>query len=111
MSLMARNAENGFTNSRTNSMTKCALLICLLWATGLFTTPFACSGAAIHDAIKTGNFSQVVYLLETYPEMIEQRDKEGFTPLFTTCFYNNPNCLSYLLLKGAHTNTKNKFGN
>jgi ankyrin repeat protein len=64
----------------------------------------------IHSAAKNGDLQKVKSLLKTNPELINAKDKKGFTPLHSAVSKGHKLIVTYLIEQGADINDKNKNG-
>ena len=58
----------------------------------------------IQQTAKVGSADRMQAKLDKYPQFINTKDKEGFTPLMLACFGNNYQVVSVLIEKGADIN-------
>ncbi|MBI9069293.1 MAG: ankyrin repeat domain-containing protein [Salinivirgaceae bacterium] len=64
----------------------------------------------LFGAINEGNFDQVKQCIEKDPQIIEQRNQRGSTPLMLAANLGNAELLTYFIKKGASVNVDNGFG-
>lgn len=58
----------------------------------------------IFEAAAAGKFDMVAYLVYSNPELINQHNDEGFTPLALACYFGHYEVARYLAFKGADVN-------
>lgn len=63
-----------------------------------------------HAASKDNEGNIITFLIETYPELLESRDFDGYTPLHFAAFHGNYRAVDLLLTAGAQPNSVNKVG-
>ncbi len=66
--------------------------------------------AEIHDAAKAGDLEKVKILLAGNDDLIEAKDRQGFTPLHIAITKDRREVVRYLIEKGADLNSKNSNG-
>jgi ankyrin repeat protein len=49
-------------------------------------------------------------ILDTAPDLIDETDKDGFTPLMHAAAHSNENCISALLGRGANRSARDNQG-
>jgi ankyrin repeat protein len=79
------------------------LIICLILA--LFGS-FPAQGGEIHKAVVKGDLNTVVVLLKDHPELIENKDKMGLTPLNLAVKHNQLEIAALLLANSADVNAR-----
>ncbi|QJD94490.1 ankyrin repeat domain-containing protein [Mucilaginibacter robiniae] len=58
----------------------------------------------IFEASAAGKFDMVAYLVYSNPELVNQHNDEGFTPLALACYFGHYEVARYLAFKGADVN-------
>lgn len=64
----------------------------------------------IHEAAKNGNLEKVKALLEDNPELLNEKDSQGFTPLHSAVTNGRIHIIRFLIEKGADIEIKNNNG-
>jgi cytohesin len=64
----------------------------------------------IHDAAKSGDLEKVKTLLKDNPELVNNKDTNGWTPLFLAARNDHADVVDLLLTNGADVNATNKSG-
>ncbi len=65
---------------------------------------------SVHDMAANGNVAKVAAMLEERPELLEQPNPMGKTPLFYAVTYGREDVVQLLLDKGANVNTADQTG-
>jgi uncharacterized protein len=63
------------------------------------------------DACQRGEVGDVTKMCELFPELINERDNKGFTPLIITAYNNQAEVMAILLQAGADSNSGDHNGN
>jgi ankyrin repeat protein len=71
---------------------------------------FACC-ATIHEAAQHGDIEKVKILLQSDPNLIFSKDRDGLTPLHSAVLGNQRNIVEMLLAKGVDVNAKDNHEN
>ena len=64
----------------------------------------------IHSLVKKGEISQIKVLLQKNPEIVNDRDNYGWTPLHFASLKGNQKLAELLIGYGADVNAKDKYG-
>lgn len=64
----------------------------------------------IHNAASNGNITKVQSLLKASPKLVNQRDKNGATPLHNAVAGNHKAMAAFLIANKANVNARNKNG-
>ena len=56
----------------------------------------------IHDAAKKGSIEDVARLLKDYPELVNDKGEDGWTPMFRACYNNRLELARFLAENGAN---------
>ena len=59
-------------------------------------------GHRIHDAAKKGNIEDVGKLLKEFPELVNDKGEDGWTPMFRACYNNRLELAQFLAEHGAN---------
>ena len=70
---------------------------------------FNLDGSAIHYACRSGHLNTVKYLLEQDPTIINDLDREKWTPLHYACNNGHLNIVKFLLEHNANTEIKDSY--
>ncbi len=65
---------------------------------------------SIFESAATGNLNQVVELIQSDPELINQFSSDGFTPLGLASYFNHKETVIYLIENGADVNLASENG-
>ena len=65
----------------------------------------------INDSIRRGELLDVMEMVEALPEIVNQKDDKGFTPLIMATYSSQPEIAKYLLEQGADINAQDSAGN
>ncbi|MCW3075280.1 MAG: hypothetical protein JWP69_2349 [Flaviaesturariibacter sp.] len=63
------------------------------------------------DACRRGDEGDVVKMCELFPELINEQDSKGFSPLIIAVYNNQLPVVSVLLQNGAEVNAQDRSGN
>ena len=63
------------------------------------------------DACRRGDAGDVTKMCELFPELINESDAKGFTPLIIAAYNNQPDIVAILLQAGADTSIGDRSGN
>jgi ankyrin repeat protein len=75
----------------------------------LFSTLIAYAGP-IHDAARKGDANKIKALLQQDPKLVNDKDKNGDTPLHVAALHGQVAAVQALLDAGADANAKNNYG-
>lgn len=56
----------------------------------------------IHDATKKGSIEDVARLLKEYPDLVNDKGEDGWTPIFRACYNNRLELARFLAEHGAN---------
>jgi ankyrin repeat protein len=108
--MISTQAENDTPNrfglSAVSLFRACGLAICLVLMLG--AKPPA-PGDEIHKAIIKGDFNRVVALLKDHPNLLENKNKLGYTPLYEAVGHNQLEIAELLLANGADVNARDMY--
>lgn len=76
----------------------------------LFGGTASAFASAIHDAARKGDAKKVAALLQSDPKLVNDRDKNGDTPLHVAALHGQVAVAQELLTAGADVNAKNSYG-
>ena len=79
------------------------LILCLLLALG---GSFSAQGGEIHKAVTKGDLNRVVVLLTDHPELLENKNNLGQTPLHVAVIHNQLEIAALLLANDADVNAR-----
>jgi ankyrin repeat protein len=96
-----------FRRNAASSFHAGSLILCIFLA---LNTAVAAEGGEIHKAIVKGKLNRVVALLQDHPELIENLDNLGRTPLFVAVAHNQLEIAEVLLANGANVNARDGSG-
>jgi ankyrin repeat protein len=85
----------------------CGLVLCLVLTLGAKS---AAPGDEIHKAVIKGDLARVVALLKEHPELAEDKNNMGQTPLYAAVAHNQLEIAELLLANGADVNTRDGYG-
>nr|WP_299454833.1 ankyrin repeat domain-containing protein [uncultured Microscilla sp.] len=63
------------------------------------------------EAVRSGNLSTVKQHLSKYPEAVNQKNAQGFTPLILAAYYDQLPVVAYLIEQGADISAVDASGN
>jgi uncharacterized protein len=63
------------------------------------------------DACRSGEVADVTKMCELFPELINESDSKGFTPLIIAAYNNQPEVVAILLQAGADSTIGDRNGN
>lgn len=89
-------------------MRKFLSVLVVLLAFILFTGIAFCG--EIHDAAGQGDLAKVKMLLNSNPNLVNEKDKHGLTPLHLAAWEGHKDVAELLISKGANVNAKCKDG-
>jgi ankyrin repeat protein len=99
----AESGNKGFRWSAGRVTWSGGVLLCLVLKVGASSI----AGAdEIHKAVFKGDFDRVVALLKDHPELVDEKDKLGQTPLIVAVNHNKIEIAELLLANGANVNAR-----
>lgn len=91
-------------------MEKKAGIIITLMVFMLFVFTGTSFAGEIFDAIEKGDLKRVEELTAENPGVVNERDKNDFTPLHKAAYSGKLDVVKFLVEKGADVNVKDKYG-
>lgn len=64
----------------------------------------------VFDIARNGSISQMTALIEKNPQLINKKNKAGYSPLILASYNKNEKIISYLIKNGANVNQQSDLG-
>ena len=74
---------------------------------------FSCNNNAqkdIFEIARHGTSTQMAELIKENSELINTKNKSGYSPLILACYHNNIEIIPFLIANGAHVNETSEMG-